>query len=121
MATPQTQVFPVQLRTAGTVSHTFVVGTRPPGTVTAHLDSPDWLTTPGLTVDYRSRKSTDGGTTWIDAGGFTATSPTYAKDGVTQVEPGGIWDWSGTENRYQVQVTTTQDFSFGMTFTLTDA
>lgn len=120
MASPVSQTFPTQLRTAGTVSHTFTTVTRPLGQVTAKLNSPDWLTTPGLTVDYRSRKSTDGGVTWIDAGAFTATSPTYARDGVTQVEPGGVWDWSGAENRYQVQVTTTQAFNWGMTFTLAD-
>jgi hypothetical protein len=120
MAAPATQTFPVQLRQPGSVSHTFTVVTRPPGTVTAKMNSPDWLTTPGLTIDYRSRKSVDGGVTWDDAGGFTATSPTFAKDGTTQVEPGGIWDWDGTHNRYQVQVTTTQAFNWGMTFTLTD-
>lgn len=120
MAAPATQSFPVQLRQPGTVSHTFTVATRPAGTVTAKLNSPDWLTTPGLTLDYRARKSADGGTTWVEAGGLSAVSPTFAKDGTTQVEPGLVEDWSGTENRYQVQVTTSQTFSWGMTFTLTD-
>lgn len=121
MATPQTQTFPEQLRTAGTVTNTFTTATRLPGTVTAKLVSSQYLTQDGLTVTYRSRKSTDGGATWVEAGGFTATSPTFAKDGVTRTTPGGVWDWSGTENRYQVQVTTTQDFTWGMTFTLTDS
>jgi hypothetical protein len=121
MAAPKTQSFPVQLRPPGTVGNTFTTVVRPPGTITAHLDSPEWLTTPGLTLEYRARTSTDGGATWSDAAGFTATSPTYMRDGVTPVEPGLVEEWSGAETRYQVQVTTTQAFSWGMTFTLTDA
>lgn len=121
MALPHTQSFPVQLRQPGTVSNTFTVAPRPPSKITAKLNSPDWLTTPGLTLTYRARKSSDGGATWVEAGGLTAMSPTYMKDGVTQVEPGLVEDWSGVENRYQVQVTTSQPFNWGMTFTLADA
>lgn len=121
MATPVSQTFPEQLRTPGTVTHTFTTVARPPGKVTVKVNSAEWLTTAGLSITYRARKSIDGGVTWIEAAGLTATSPTYAKNGVTQVEPGLIEDWAGDENRYQVQVTTTQSFSWGMTFTLADA
>lgn len=120
MAAPHTQTFPVQLRQPGTVQNTFTVPARPPGNITVKMNSPDWLTTPGLTLAYRARKSSDGGVTWVEAGGLTATSPTYMKDRVTQVEPGLIEEWSGVENRYQVQVTTTQAFNWGMTFSIAD-
>lgn len=127
MAAPHSQTFPVQMRQPGTVTNTFTVAPRPRSTLEVQVNSPDWLTTDGLTMEFRSRRSSDGGLTWAEAGippdqypGFRDVSPTYAKDGVTHTTPGGVWEWAGTEDRYQVQVRTTQAFRWGMTFTLTD-
>lgn len=112
-------VLPTVLRT-GTTIQQYVTLPRPSGRVSSKFVSSDWNTTNGLTVVYRARKSLDGGLTWVTHGGFTATSPTFLRDGVTKVEPGGIWEWDGQPSVFEVTVTVTIPFVFGVTTSFMD-
>lgn len=64
--------------------------------VQLQINSTVWNVVDGLFLGYSARVSIDAGVTWVAWGGFTAVSPTFMKDGVTKVEPGGIWDWDPT-------------------------
>lgn len=88
------------------------------------LTGADWLNTAGLFFGYSARVSTDGGATFTPWGGTTATSPTFAKDGVTKVGLGGLWEWSSAFNgggTLTVDVDCPTPFNWGMTISLQDA
>lgn len=123
MAATLTKTVPIQLRQPGTITQEFVVPARAPGTLELKVKSPDWLITNGLTFDFRARTSVDG-VTWPDvpnAGMLTDVSPTFLKDGTRTDGPGGRWNWDGAAVTLQVEVRTTQAFTWGLQLSLADA
>lgn len=112
-------VLPTLLR-AGTKVQQYVTLPRPSGRVSSKFVSSDWNTIDGLSIIYFARKSLDGGLTWMPHGGFTAISPTFLRDGVTKVEPGGVWDWDGQASLFEVTVKVTIPFVFGVTTSFMD-
>lgn len=92
--------------------------------VQMQVNSTDWNTIDGLFFGYTARVSIDGGVSWTDWGGLTAVSPTFMKDGVTKVEPGGLWLWDAAfAGGGIIEVTTNcpTPFNWGLTVTLHDA
>lgn len=92
--------------------------------VNMKINSTDWNTINGLSLGYTARVSTDGGATWTGWGGFTAVSPTFMKDNVTKVEPGGTWTWNPTFSgggTIEITVTCPTAFNWGATVTFTDS
>ena len=92
--------------------------------VEMRMNSTAWNTLPGLTLDYSARVSIDGGVTWTSWGGLTAVSPTFMKDGVTKIEPGGKWTWPTTFNGggiLETNVLCLTAFNWGATITFHDA
>jgi hypothetical protein len=91
--------------------------------VEMRINSTDWNAINGLFIGYTARVSIDGGNTWTPWGGLTASSPTFMKDGVTKVPPGGIWEWSSAFNAggtLSLVVDCPTAFAWGATITLTD-
>jgi hypothetical protein len=91
--------------------------------VELRINSTDWNTINGLFIGYTARVSTNGGATWTPWGGFSAVSPTFMRDGVTKIPPGGIWDWSpayAAGGILSLVVDCPTAFSWGATVTLTD-
>lgn len=88
------------------------------------MNSADWNAIDGLFFGYTAQVSIDAGASWREWGGLTAVSPTFMKDGVTKIEPGGIWSWDDEFNaggiiRLTISVPTA--FAWGATVTFHDA
>lgn len=91
--------------------------------VQLQINSTDWNTIDGLFLGYTARVTIDGGVTFTDWGGLTAVSPTFKKDGVTKVEPGGLWNWDPAFHvggSMEVTVNAPTAFNWGATVTLLD-
>ena len=91
--------------------------------VEMRMNSIAWNTIDGLTLDYKARVSLDGGVTWTSWGGLTAVSPTFMRDRITKIEPGGIWQWVPAFNGggiIEVNVLCLTPFNWGATITFHD-
>lgn len=61
------------------------------------LTGTDWTTLNNLWFAYSARVSIDGGLNWIPWGGTAVMSQDcFAKDMVTRVGLGGLWDWDAS-------------------------
>lgn len=90
-------------------------------TVDMRVNSTDWNTINGLFFGYTARVSVDGGQSWVSWGGLTVTSPSFQKDGVTKIAPGGHWNWSplfAQGGIFEVTVNCPTAFNWGATLTL---
>lgn len=119
----QTLNLPVASRGGAPFVQQFPFGANAWKHVQLQINSTDWNTISGLHLGYTARVSIDGGATWTDWGGLTAVSPTFKKDGVTKVEPGGIWSWDpafAVGGLFEITVTCPVAFQWGATVTLLD-
>lgn len=62
--------------------------------IALRFNSTEWNTINGLIIGYAAKVTIDGGVSYTDWGGLEAVSPTFMKDRVTKIEPGGIWNWN---------------------------